>query len=73
MNTGRNIEAVILAGGRGTLVGVLVATFILGSISNGLALADVPIDWREAFQGIILIAAIMVDSIRVRREELLKA
>lgn len=67
------LAGISLAGGRGTLVGVLVATLILGSISNGLALADVPIDWREAFQGIILIAAIMVDSIRVRREELLKA
>ncbi|MCK5566723.1 MAG: ABC transporter permease, partial [Actinomycetia bacterium] len=61
------LAGISLAGGRGTLVGVLVATFILGSISNGLALTKVPIDWREAFQGIILIAAIMVDSIRVRR------
>ena len=67
------LAGISLAGGRGTLVGVLVATFILGSISNGLALTKVPIDWREAFQGIILIAAIMVDSIRVRREQLLRA
>ena len=67
------LAGISLAGGRGTLVGVLLATFILGSISNGLALTDVPIDWREAFQGAILIAAILIDSIRVRREQLLKA
>jgi len=67
------LAGISLAGGRGTLVGVLVATLILGSISNGLALADVPIDWRDAFQGIILIAAILIDSIRVRRRELLRA
>ena len=48
------LAGISLAGGRGTLVGVLVATLILGSISNGLALADVQIDWRDAFQGIIL-------------------
>ena len=67
------LGGISLAGGRGTLVGVFVAILILGSISNGLALINVPINWREAFQGIILIAAILVDSIRVRRRELLKA
>jgi len=67
------LGGISLAGGRGTLVGVLVATLILGSISNGLALANVPIDWRDAFQGIILIAAILIDSVRVRRRELLRA
>lgn len=67
------LGGISLAGGRGTLVGVFVATLILCSISNGLALVGIPINWREAFQGIILIAAILVDSIRVRRRELLKA
>ena len=67
------LAGISLAGGRGTLVGVLIATLILGSISNGLALTNVPIDWREAFQGIILIAAILIDSIRIRREQLLRA
>ena len=67
------LAGISLAGGRGTLVGVLIATLILGSISNGLALTKVPIDWRDAFQGIILIAAILIDSIRVRREQLLRA
>jgi len=67
------LGGISLAGGRGTLIGVLVAAFIIGSISNGLALIDVPVQWREAFQGIILIIAILVDSIRVRRRELLKA
>lgn len=66
------LGGISLAGGRGTLVGVIVATLILGSISNGLALSNVPIDWREAFQGIILITAILIDSIRIRRRQLLR-
>jgi len=67
------LGGISLAGGRGTLISVLVSIFILGSISNGLALIRVPVEWREAFQGIILIAAILIDSIRMRKRELLKA
>jgi ribose transport system permease protein len=67
------LAGISLAGGRGTLVGVLVATLILGSIANGLSLSKVPIEWRDAFEGLILIIAIMVDSIRVRRRMLLRA
>jgi ribose/xylose/arabinose/galactoside ABC-type transport system permease subunit len=67
------LAGISLAGGRGTLVGVLVATLILGSIANGLSLSKVPIEWRDAFEGLILIIAIMVDSVRVRRRALLRA
>jgi ribose transport system permease protein len=67
------LGGISLVGGRGTLVSVLVSIFILGSISNGLALIRVPVEWRDAFQGIILIAAILIDSIRMRKRELLKA
>ena len=60
------LGGVSLKGGRGTLAGVLVATFIVGSISNGLALIDVPINWRDAVIGAILVIAILVDSIKHR-------
>lgn len=60
------LGGVSLRGGRGTLAGVLVATFIVGSISNGLALIDVPINWRDAVIGAILVIAILVDSIKHR-------
>ena len=67
------LGGISLAGGRGTLIGVAIALIIINSISNGLTMISVPINWREAFNGIILIAAILIDSIRVRRRELLKA
>jgi ribose transport system permease protein len=60
------LGGVSLKGGRGTLAGVLVATFIVGSISNGLALIDVPINWRDAVIGAILVIAILVDSLKHR-------
>jgi ribose transport system permease protein len=58
------LGGISLNGGRGTLFGVFFATLIIGSISNGLALIDVPINWRDAFIGIILIVAILVDSLK---------
>lgn len=67
------LGGISLAGGRGTLIGVAIAMLIINSISNGLTMMSVPVNWREAFNGIILIAAILIDSIRVRRRELLKA
>jgi ribose transport system permease protein len=66
------LGGISLAGGRGTLVGVFIASLIMGSISNGLALIDVPINLRTAFTGIILIGAILIDSIRVMRKERLR-
>ncbi len=67
------LGGISLAGGRGTLIGVAVGLLIINSISNGLTMIDIPVFWREAFNGIILIAAILIDSIRVKRRELLKA
>ncbi len=67
------LGGISLAGGRGTLVGVVIALIIINSISNGLTMMSVPVNWREAFNGIILIAAILIDSVRVKRRELLKA
>ncbi len=67
------LGGISLAGGRGTLVGVIIALLIINSISNGLTMMSVPVNWREAFNGIILIAAILIDSVRVKRRELLKA
>ncbi len=67
------LGGISLAGGRGTLVGVAAALLVINSIANGLTMIDIPVFWREAFNGVILITAILIDSIRVRRRELLKA
>jgi ribose transport system permease protein len=61
------LGGISLMGGRGTLVGVLISTLIVASISNGLVLAGVEINWREAFIGIILIGAILIDAIMTKR------
>lgn len=61
------VGGISLSGGRGTLVGLFFALLILGSLSNGLTMINMPINWRDFFEGGILLIAIIIDSIRVRR------
>ncbi len=61
------VGGISLSGGRGTLLGLFFALLILGSLSNGLTLINMPINWRDFFEGGILLLAIIIDSIRVRR------
>jgi ribose/xylose/arabinose/galactoside ABC-type transport system permease subunit len=67
------LGGISISGGRGSLIGVFISIFILGSIINILTLANVPIIWRDFFHGIVLILAIVIDRIRVRRGELSQA
>ncbi len=60
------LGGISLSGGRGAMIGVLVAIFIVGSIANGLSVVHVPINARDAFTGLVLIGAIVFDSIRNR-------
>lgn len=61
------VGGISLSGGRGTLVGLFLALLILGSMSNGLTLINMPNYWRSFFDGSVLLLAIIVDSLRVRR------
>jgi ribose transport system permease protein len=61
------LGGISIMGGRGSLIGVLVAIFIYGSISNGLTVVGVPVPWRETFLGLILIFAILLDAIKYER------
>ncbi len=65
------IAAIILGGtslygGRGSVWGTVLAVLILGTLNNGLTLMDVSSFWQEITRGIVLIAAVAFDQIRVR-------
>lgn len=60
------LGGVSLAGGRGNLIGVLIAVLILATITNGLVLLNIPIYWQRVARGLLLVVAITLDTIRRR-------
>lgn len=51
-----------LTGGRGTVVGTLIAALVLGVLRNGFALLQFSSDAEDVVLGIVLIVAVLVDT-----------
>jgi ribose transport system permease protein len=57
-----------LAGGKGTVLGVLLGAAVMGVLLNGLVLLQVSAYWQELILGTVIIAAAGIDLIRQRRD-----
>ena len=55
-----------LSGGRGSIVGTTLAVLIVGVLGNGLIQLGVPSFWIEVAGGVLLLAAVGFDQVRVR-------
>ena len=55
-----------LSGGRGTIVGTVLAVFVVGVLQNGLIQLNVDSFWIEVAQGVLLVGAVTFDQIRLR-------
>lgn len=55
-----------LAGGRGTMLGTVLAVLIIGVLNNGLILLNVPSFWQEVARGVLLFGAVAFDQLRIR-------
>jgi len=53
-----------LSGGLGGIAGTMLGTLILGVLANGMVLASVPQYWNDAARGIVMVAAVTLDSLR---------
>jgi ribose transport system permease protein len=51
------VGGVALAGGSGTLFGVVLGVAFLGILQNGLTLVGVPTFWQQVAQGLALVVA----------------
>jgi ribose transport system permease protein len=64
------VSAVVLGGaslygGRGTILGTILGVAILGTVNNGMILIGLSSFWQEVARGVILIAAVAFDQLRV--------
>ena len=53
-----------LAGGRGRVLGTLVGALIIGVLSNGLVLMNVPFFYQLIIKGVVIVLAVALDSLR---------
>lgn len=62
------LSGVSLSGGRGRVLNVLIASIFLVTITTGMVLLSVPIEWQRVVSGAILIVALSLDRFRARTE-----
>ena len=53
-----------LAGGQGSVAGVLLGAVLIALVNNALVLLTVPTYWQQAFIGAVIIGAALIDRIR---------
>lgn len=53
-----------LMGGRGRVLGTLVGALIIGVLTNGLVLMNVPFFYQLIVKGIVIVVAVAIDSLR---------
>ena len=57
-----------LSGGKGTIVGSLIGAAIMGILKNGFILLGLPHAVQTVSIGVVIILAVVIDSIRVSRQ-----
>jgi L-arabinose transport system permease protein len=63
------LGGVSLSGGVGTMLGVVVGVFIMGTVQNAMSLMNVPAFYQYVVRGGILLLAVMFDQLRRRRRK----
>ncbi|MBL8203214.1 MAG: ABC transporter permease [Blastocatellia bacterium] len=65
------VGGTVISGGRGTLIGTLIGTALLGTIGTALTFAGINPFWEKAIQGAIILAALASDVVlsRIRNSE----
>lgn len=57
-----------LAGGQGSIIGVILGAAIMGVLRNGFVLLEVSAYWQVVTIGLVIIAAVALDSLKNRKQ-----
>ena len=60
------LGGISFTGGEGKISGAIIGVLIIGILNNGLLLMGVDSNWQEVIKGIVLIAAVGLDSLQHR-------
>ncbi|MBU4362504.1 ABC transporter permease [bacterium] len=63
------IGGVSIAGGSGTIIGVVLGAFFMGIVYNALTMINVSPFWQMAIQGFIILFAIIIDTVMDKRNQ----
>jgi ribose transport system permease protein len=55
------IGGISLSGGRGTILGAIIGSLLMGILRNGLVLLDVSEYWQEVAIGLVILLAVILD------------
>lgn len=61
------IGGIAVFGGSGSMIGTFFGIFILGLLTNGLSIIDIPTYWQNIVYGVILVIAVYYDTLRRQR------
>lgn len=62
------IGGVSLAGGEGSILGTILGAALMGVLKNGFILLSVPGYWQTVAVGVVIIAAVALDSLRTKND-----
>ncbi|MBU4227520.1 ABC transporter permease, partial [bacterium] len=63
------IGGVSIAGGSGTIIGVVLGAFFMGIVYNALTMINVSPFWQMAIQGFIILFAIIINTVMDKRNQ----
>ena len=67
------LGGISFAGGEGNISGAVVGVLIIGILNNGLLLMGVDSNWQNVVKGIVLVAAVGIDSVQRKSKKVKKS
>ena len=62
------VGGVSILGGKGTVIGAMLAAILLNTIRSGMIFVDVSPFWIQAVQGVLILVTVLIDLLRRRRQ-----